>query len=243
MSITKYFTQRNNKVISDEPTPACSPLHSESSESITAIPATQATPLQRQVTQDKDNKDNSLLSQSQTLPLGLADMEEREEQEKENKVPGAPKKPERLSQEMELTLLLTLMRLFWPEPQLTSTMTTMHLQTIHKLCKAKQKVMMRKRLLWQLLLQRSGVQATTTVLVAAGLSSSVHSATATPKDLPQGTTLLIKEWLPRTAKKKETGEEFKMFDLVDINGGLWYGVPIFTFWRDQVDKGVIWSQT
>ena len=60
-----------------------------------------------------------------------------------------------------------------------------------------------------------------------------------PKDLPQGTTLLIKEWLPRTAKKKETGEEFKTFDLVDINGGLWYGVPIFTFLWDQVDKGAI----
>ena len=60
-----------------------------------------------------------------------------------------------------------------------------------------------------------------------------------PKDLPQGTTLLIKEWLPRTAKKKETGEEFKTYDLVDVNGGLWYGVPIFTFWRDQVDKGAM----
>ena len=41
-----------------------------------------------------------------------------------------------------------------------------------------------------------------------------------PKDLPQETTLLIKEWLPQTCKKKETGEEFKMFDLVDVNSGL-----------------------
>ena len=60
-----------------------------------------------------------------------------------------------------------------------------------------------------------------------------------PKDIPQGTTLLIKEWLPRTAKKKETGGEFKMFNLVDVNGGLWYGVLIFTFWRDQVNKGAM----
>ena len=60
-----------------------------------------------------------------------------------------------------------------------------------------------------------------------------------PKDLPQGTTLLIKEWLPRTAKKKETSEEFRTYDLVDVNGGLWYGVLIFTFWRDQVEKGVM----
>ena len=60
-----------------------------------------------------------------------------------------------------------------------------------------------------------------------------------PKDLPQGTTLLIKEWLPWTCKKKETGEEFKTYDLADVNRGLWYRVPIFTFWRDQVDKGSI----
>ena len=24
-----------------------------------------------------------------------------------------------------------------------------------------------------------------------------------------------------------------------MNGGLWYGVPIFTFWREQVGKGAI----
>ena len=30
-----------------------------------------------------------------------------------------------------------------------------------------------------------------------------------------------------------------MYDLVDVNGGLWYGVLIFTFWHDQVDKGVM----
>ena len=45
--------------------------------------------------------------------------------------------------------------------------------------------------------------------------------------------------MSRTAKKKETGEEFQTYDLVDVNGGLWYGVPIFTFWRNQVDKGAM----
>ena len=69
------------------------------------------------------------------------------------------------------------------------------------------------------------------------LFSSLHHQY--PKDLPQGTTLLIKEWLPRTAKKKETSEEFRTYNLVDINGGLWYGVPIFTFWHDQVEKGAM----
>ena len=48
-----------------------------------------------------------------------------------------------------------------------------------------------------------------------------------------------KEWLLHTTKKKDTGEEFKTFDLVDINRDLWYGVPIFTFWRNQVDKGAM----
>ena len=41
------------------------------------------------------------------------------------------------------------------------------------------------------------------------------------------------------SQEKETGEEFKTYDLVDINGGLWYGVPIFTFWWEQVDKGAM----
>ena len=76
MSIDSYF-KRTTKVINDEPTPECSPHPSESSGSITAIPAMQVTPLQRQQTQDKEQLDNSLLSQSQTLLLGLANMERR----------------------------------------------------------------------------------------------------------------------------------------------------------------------
>ena len=60
-----------------------------------------------------------------------------------------------------------------------------------------------------------------------------------PKDLPQGTTLLTKEWLPQTAKKKDLGEGFKTYDLVDVNGGLWYSILVFTFWHDQVEKGVM----
>ena len=58
-----------------------------------------------------------------------------------------------------------------------------------------------------------------------------------PKDLPQGTTLLIKEWIPRVTQKKDTKETFKTFDLVDVNGGLWYGVAMFNYWREQVEKG------
>ena len=60
-----------------------------------------------------------------------------------------------------------------------------------------------------------------------------------PKDLPQGTTLIIKEWIPRIAKTKETQKEFKTYDLVDVNGGLWYGVAMFNYWREQVEKGAL----
>ena len=60
-----------------------------------------------------------------------------------------------------------------------------------------------------------------------------------PKDLPQGTTLIIKEWIPRITKKKDTQETFKTFDLVDVNGGLWYGVAMFNYWREQVEKGAL----
>ena len=94
MSITSYFTLRNTKATNNDLTLACSPLHLESLESTTTISATQATPL---LNKDKDNKqDNSRLSWSRTLPIGLADVEEREEEnkEKENKVPEAPRKQE-----------------------------------------------------------------------------------------------------------------------------------------------------
>ena len=100
----------------------------------------------------------------------------------------------------------------------------------------KKKVKMRKERLRQLLLQRNAVQAISTTTVV-WYPVILQLKPPVPKDLPKGTTLLVKEWLLWTAKKKETGEEFKTYDLVDVNGGLWYGIPIFTFWHDQVDKG------
>ena len=102
--------------------------------------------------------------------------------EKENRALEAPRKVEPHSQETARTLLIApmnLIRLFWPEPQLTLGMMTIYLQTIYKLHEAKQKARERKRLLWQLLLQRSGAQVTPTVLVVAGLSSSAPFVTAT----------------------------------------------------------------
>ena len=104
--------------------------------------------------QDKEDKqDNACLSQSLTLPIGLADAEEREEKEnKENNPPPAPRKEESHSQEMECTLLITpmrLTRLFQSEVPLVMQMM-MFSQIIHELCKMRQKVMQRKRRLQQL---------------------------------------------------------------------------------------------
>ena len=77
---------------------------------------------------------------------------EEKESSAPKQVPGAPKKPERPSQEMELMLLLTLMRLFWHTPQQDLLMMTMLSWTLHELHMAKQKAAERKRRLWQLLL-------------------------------------------------------------------------------------------
>ena len=148
MSIDSFF-KRLNKVIDDEPTPECSPHPSESSGSTTVIPATQVTPLQRQQ-QQKEQPDNSLLSRSQTLSIGLADAEEKEEESESKQAPGAPKK-EHPMRETELMLLLTPMRPFQPDPRLT-TMMTAFLLTLHELHEAKQKARERKRWLQQLLL-------------------------------------------------------------------------------------------
>ena len=117
---------------------------SESLESPTTIPATQVTPL---ASQEKDQV-NSRLSQSQTLPIGLADAEESEEQEnkeKENKVPEAPRKQEP-SWETACTLLITLMRLtkhFHQDPMM-SPMMMMYSQTLRKLCEMRWKVKERR---------------------------------------------------------------------------------------------------
>ena len=38
---------------------------------------------------------------------------------------------------------------------------------------------------------------------------------------------------------KETQKEFKTYDLVDVNSGLWYRVAMFNYWREQVEKGAL----
>ena len=138
---------------------------------------------------------------------------------------------------MECTLLIVLTRLFHPEQPLILQMM-MLMQIIRELYMMKRKVVERKRRLQKLLLQRNGGPATHIVLVAAAPSFSPACAINTPRP-SSGNDLLTKEWLPQTAKKKDLGEGFKTYDLVDVNGGLWYSILVFTFWHDQVEKGVM----
>ena len=208
MSLDSYF-RRSTKVIDDESTPECSPHRLESSGSTTVISATQATPLQKTQTQEQDKEDNSLLSQSRTLPLGLANAEEKEEKEaQEAKAPGAPKKPER-SQETELTLLLTPTTLFRRSPQPDLLLMTMYLRTIRELRETKRKAAERKRRLWQLLLQRNGAPATPIVLVAAAPCCSRACAINTQRTFPRGQHCSSRSGYPEQPRRRRPVRSFE----------------------------------
>ena len=77
MSILNYFMLRSTKVIDNEITPICSPPPLESLVSPITIPDSQPTFLLNKSL--KDSNSCSCLSQSRTLPIGLADAEEKEE--------------------------------------------------------------------------------------------------------------------------------------------------------------------
>ena len=139
-------------------------------------------------------------------------MEEREEQENknQNRAPEGPRKAEP-SQETAHTLLIAPMNLmphFQPDPMM-SPMMTMYLQTLHELCKMRQKVRERKRQLWQLLLQRNGEQATPTVLVVAGLSSSAHFATTTQRTFPRAPPSSSKSGCCEQQRRKKLGKSLR----------------------------------
>ena len=160
MSISSYFTQRNTKAIN-------------SVQRHNAVP-TIWYPRHQQQQSPPPRQPPPKLGQQQrqlapipvtTLPIGLANAEEREKQEnkeKENRALEAPRKVEPHSQETARTLLITLMNLmphFHPDPMMLMMMM-MYLQTLHELHKMRWKTRERKEWLWQLLLQRSSMQAT-----------------------------------------------------------------------------------
>ena len=125
---------------------------------------------------------------------------------------------------------MSLTKHFQPET-LSGIPVRMHLQTLHELHRTRGKVKERKAQLWQLCYKALCSNPTVPVVVAP--SYSLACATSTPKDLP----FLSKNGFHRPTRRKRLGEEFKTYNLVDVNSGLWYGVPIFTFWREQVDRG------
>ena len=130
------------------------------------------------------------------------------------------------------TLFIAPMRLikhFQPESRMTIPIK-MHLWTLQRTQQDERKVKERKNWLWQLLLQRNTVQTTHTVLLLW-----YHSVLKYVPQLPEGFTTgnyTTHQGVAAKDHQEKTQEEFRTYDLVDVNGSLWYGVPIFTFWRE-----------
>ena len=97
MSITKYFTAEPIKSLMTKSSQYADPAFGIFRIS-NNIPASQVTTLQNQ------DKDNLWLSQSQTLPIGLADTEEKEEQNQSKALKVPKKKKVEHSQETVHTL-------------------------------------------------------------------------------------------------------------------------------------------
>ena len=57
------------------------------------------------------------------------------------------------------------------------------------------------------------------------------------EELPEGTTLVVKDWWWKDLVKKEDNSPFTTYDLVDIAGGVWYGTATFNKWREEVEAG------
>ena len=221
MRINDYFMPRSTKGIDNEINTICSPHPSESLESPTAIPASQPTLLVNKTIQDS-SLSCSKLSWSWTLPIGLADMEEQEKKAKSHKHQERKVSIHRRQCTSLLIVPMNLMKHFQPEG----------LSTIFSRCACRAfKNSARQRRNWRSGRNGCGSSCCKETLCKQSISPSCCGTLLFSslchqylKYHPQGMMLLIKEWLLQTCKKR-TGEEFKTF-------GLWYGVPIFTFWHD-----------
>ena len=213
MSIDSYF-KRNTKVIDDEPTPQCSPRHLESSESTTTIPATQATPPKA--------SEQGIGQQGQLPPIPITNSAIRAGWHGGEGGAGEGKQAATGSTKKSQSALHRRWSSCCSWSQWHSSSTThdsswwwwcfcRHFANSTRWSGKRQwgrgscgsscyKETAGQQPLPSWLLQDSPLQLTTP-----------HNY---PKDLPQGTTLLVKEWLLQTAKKKDTGEEFKTYDLV-----------------------------
>lgn len=57
------------------------------------------------------------------------------------------------------------------------------------------------------------------------------------EELPEGTTLIVKEWRKKDLVRKEDGAPFTTYDLIDIQGNIWFGTSAFNKWREEVQDG------
>ena len=137
---------------------------------------------------------------------------EEEQENKENKLPPTPRKDANHSQEMERTLLIMLMNLtphFQPESMM-SMMMTMYSQTLFELREMRQKAVERKRQLWQLLLQRNGVQTNPIILVIAAPFFSAPCATTTPRTFPRGQPSSSRSGYHTLPRKRTLGKSSRL---------------------------------
>ena len=56
-------------------------------------------------------------------------------------------------------------------------------------------------------------------------------------ELPEGTTLIVKDWRKKDLVRKEDGAPFTTYDLIDISGNIWFGTSAFNKWREEVQDG------
>ena len=194
---------RNTKTINSDPTPQCSPLLLASSASTTTIPATQATPLKTRTT---TRTTHAILVTNPTNRAGRRGGEGGTGEQGESKQSsGGTKKGSRVYRrqpypphrpdEAGETL---------PARATTNLADNDVFMIICELHKMRRKVRERKEWLWQLLLQRSDVPATLSFLLLRH-PSILQLVPPVPQGPSPGTTLLIKEWLLCTTKKKDTG--------------------------------------
>ena len=57
------------------------------------------------------------------------------------------------------------------------------------------------------------------------------------EELPEGTTLIVKDWRKKDLVRKEDGAPFTTYDLIDISGNIWFGTSAFNKWREEVQDG------
>ena len=73
-----------------------------------------------------------------------------------------------------------------------------------------------------------------------GCSGSLLYTSKKPQkleELPEGTTLVVKDWRHKDLVRKDDNAPFTTYDLVDIAGGVWYGTSTFNKWREEVKAG------